>query len=263
MASADVEGESGVQRAQHGLGIGPLGGILRVAWGMFADLALVLYTILVVPPIVVASYVFPPAAEWFAFWWCRLVLWTSGARVEAAGRERLPAQGSFILVANHQSYFDICALVIVLGRFPRFVTKQELARVPIFGQAVRALRQIVIDRANPESAKRVIEDAVRSLPGGVQVCFFAEGARSRDGSIGPFKKGAVAFGLMTGLPMIPVSISGIRKFMPKGSWLVRPGGRIRIVFGEPVLTQGVPPEQRDALNERLRELVSGAFDPTL
>ncbi len=237
--------------------------LLRLAWGAAADVAVVLYTLLIVPPLMLVSYVSPDAAEGLAFLWCRLVLWTAAARVESVGRERLPERGSYILVSNHQSYFDICALVLVLGKVPRFVTKRELAGLPVFGQAVRALRQIIIDRANPEGAKRTIERAMRELPGGAQICFFAEGTRSRDGRIGPFKKGAVAVGLMTGLPLIPVSISGSRKFMPKGAVLVRPGGRIRVVFGEPVLTQGVPFERRDGLNERLRDLVVREFDPTV
>jgi 1-acyl-sn-glycerol-3-phosphate acyltransferase len=232
-------------------------------WGLAADVAVILYTLILVPPLVLAAYVAPRLSERIAIHWCRTVLWTAGAVVEVAGKERLPARGSFILVANHQSYFDICALVEVLGKLPRFVTKQELTRIPFFGQAVRALGQIVIDRADPESAKRAIDRAMRTLPGGVQVCFFAEGTRSIDGRIGTFKKGAVALGIVTGLPLIPVSISGTRKFMPKGSAIVRPGGRIRVVFGEPVLTQGVPFEHRDDLNLRLWSLVVREFDQEL
>lgn len=230
---------------------------------MGADLAIVLYTVAMVPPLLLLSYVFPKGAEWIALQWCRLVLWTAGATVESAGRERLPERGSYILVANHQSYFDICALVQVLGKVPRFVTKHELACVPLFGRALRALRQIIIDRGDPETAKHAIDRAVRSLPGGVQVCFFAEGTRSADGRIGAFKKGAVTLGVVTGLPLIPVSISGSRKFMPKGGVVIRPGGRIRVVFGEPILTQGASFEQRGALNERLRDLIVTKFDPAL
>jgi 1-acyl-sn-glycerol-3-phosphate acyltransferase len=237
--------------------------LLQRAWGLAADAVVVVCTILIAPPLVVAAYIAPSVSEWLAMLWCRLVLWTTAARIETVGMERLPARGSYILVANHQSYFDICALVQVLGKLPRFVTKEELTHVPFFGQAVRAVGQIVIDRRNPDAAKRAIERAVRTLPGGVQICFFAEGTRSIDGRIGPFKRGAVALGLMTGLPLIPVSISGTRKFMPKGSALVRPGGRIRIVFGEPVLTQGVPFEDRETLNLRLRALVMREFDPGL
>jgi len=223
----------------------------------------VLYTLVLGLVVIPLAFVHPRAADSLALLWCRLILWTAGVHVDAVGKDQLPETGSYILVANHQSYFDICGLVTTLGRPPRFVTKKELVRVPVFGQALRALGQIIIDRRDPEGAKRAIEAAMRLLPRGVQVCFFAEGTRSSGGRIGQFKKGAAAFGIQTGLPLVPVSISGTRKLMPKGSFMIRPGGRIRIVFGKPVTTQGVPFEQCDALSRQLREFVIREFDPTL
>ena len=236
---------------------------LRILWGCVASAAIVLYTLLIGPPLVLLSFASRRLADAAAMLWCRLVLWTAAARVESIGRSNLPENGSYILVANHQSYLDPCGLVRALGSVPRFVTKMELSAVPVFGHAVRALGQIVIDRADPEGAKRTIDAATRTLPGGVQVCFFAEGTRSADGSIGPFKKGAVVLGLQTGLPLVPVSISGSRNLMPKGSLIVRPGGRIRVVFGPPMPTAGVPFERRDALTDGLREAVVRSFDASL
>jgi 1-acyl-sn-glycerol-3-phosphate acyltransferase len=240
-----------------------LAGNLRVLWGCAASAAIVLYTLFIGPFLVLASFGSRRLADAAAMLWCRLVLWTAAVRVESVGRANLPANGSYILVANHQSYLDPCGLVRALGSVPRFVTKRELCAVPVFGQAVRALGQIVIDRSDPESAKRTIEAAAQTLPGGVQVCFFAEGTRSVDGSIGPFKKGAVVLGLQTGLPLVPVSISGSRHLMSKGSLVVRPGGRIRVVFGTPVPTAGAPFERRDALTAALRDAVIRAFDASL
>jgi 1-acyl-sn-glycerol-3-phosphate acyltransferase len=236
---------------------------LRTVRGCAASAAVVLYTLLIAPYIVLVSLFSWRLADAAAMLWCRLVLWTAAIRVESAGRANLPRSGSYILVANHQSHLDSCALVCALGSVPRFVTKMELGAVPVFGNAVRALGQIVIDRADPESAKRVIDAAARVLPGGVQVVFFAEGTRSVDGSIGPFKKGAVVLGLQTKLPLVPVSISGARRLMPKGSMIVRPGGRIRVVFGTPVPTAGEPFERRDALTARLRDAIIRDFDASL
>jgi 1-acyl-sn-glycerol-3-phosphate acyltransferase len=237
--------------------------MVRALWGVFADIAIVLYTLVIGSLVILASYVRPTVIERLATLWCDLVLWTSGARVDVIGGEQVPVDRSCILVANHQSDLDICALVHVLRTLPRFVTKKELMRIPVFGRAVRAARQIVIDRADPESAKHAIEEATRGLPGGVRLCFFAEGTRSKDGRIGRFKKGAAEIGLETGLPLVPVSISGTRKFMPKGAIILRPGGRIRIAFGPPVPTHGRSIEDREALTARLRDFVVREFDPTL
>jgi 1-acyl-sn-glycerol-3-phosphate acyltransferase len=261
----DIVSGAGLERKHEraqGRGLGSAGAIARAVWGVAADVAIILYTVVLAPPLIAVALISPGTADRIALVWCRLILWTAAARVEAAGMEHLPQRGPCILVANHQSYFDICGLVSVLGAPPRFVTKKELARIPVFGGALRALGEIIIDRADPESAKQAIQEAARSLPGVIRICFFAEGTRSADGGIGPFKKGAVALGCMTGLPLVPVSISGTRKFMRKGGILVRPCGRIRIVFGQPITTQGVPLDERDALNEQLRDFVIREFDPS-
>jgi 1-acyl-sn-glycerol-3-phosphate acyltransferase len=235
----------------------------RLLVSLVVDAAIVLYTLVIGSAVIVAAAVSQRAVDWLGALWCRLIVWTCAARIEVVGLERLPRGRSYVLVANHQSNFDIWALVSVLRMPPRFIAKHELLRLPVFGWALRVSGQIVIDRADPESAKVAINRATRALPEGMCLCFFAEGTRSADGRIGAFKKGAVALALMTGLPLVPVSISGTRKFLPKRGRLVRPGGRVRIVFGEPVETAGLTLEARDELNERMREQVYAAFDPDL
>jgi 1-acyl-sn-glycerol-3-phosphate acyltransferase len=260
-----VESVEAKERSQGDpeLGGGRAHSIIRAIWGLGADAAAVLYTLVLGVLVILIAFIRPRAADRLALLWCRLIIWTSGVHVDGIGKENLPDAASYILVANHQSYFDVFGLVSLLGEPPRFVTKKELQRIPVFGQALGALGQIVIDRGDPEGAKRAIDAAAQALPGGVKVCFFAEGTRSPDGRIGPFKKGAVALGLQTGLPLVPVSISGTRKLMPKGSLVIRPGGRIRIVFGKPIVTRGVSFEERDALTAQLRDFVIRGFDPSL
>jgi 1-acyl-sn-glycerol-3-phosphate acyltransferase len=236
------------------------GRILRAACGVIASLAVVIYTLVLVPAIVLLSVRSRRDADAVAILWSRLVLWTSFVRVESVGRARVPRGGSCVLVANHESYLDICGLINALGAFPRFVAKKELLRVPVVGQGIVALKQIVIDRDDPEGAKEAIERAMRALPDGVQVCFFAEGTRSATGRIGPFKKGAVALALQTGLPLVPVSIRGTRELMPKGSPIVYPGGTIHVVFGEPIATAGMSFDQRDALTAEVRDAVIRGYD---
>jgi len=244
---------------RHALGGWPVR-ILRFAYGVIASLAVVIYTLVVVPPIVLVSLRSRRGADGLAMLWSRLVLWTSLARVESVGRGQLPRGGSCVLVANHQSYLDICGLASALGAFPRFVAKKELLRVPVLGQGIVALGQIVIDRQDPEGAKGAIDRAMRALPDGVQVCFFAEGTRSVNGRIGPFKKGAVALALQTGLPLVPVSIRGTRELMPKGSPIVYPGGTIRVVFAKPIPTAGMSFDHRELLTAEVRDAVIRGYD---
>jgi 1-acyl-sn-glycerol-3-phosphate acyltransferase len=91
--------------------------------------------------------------------------------------------------------------------------------------------------------------------------FYAEGTRSPDGQIHAFKKGGVTLALRTGLPIIPLAISGTWKLLPKNALLIRPGGKVKIVLAPPIETTGMTLDDRDALNERVRATIVENFDP--
>jgi 1-acyl-sn-glycerol-3-phosphate acyltransferase len=163
------------------------------------------------------------------------------------------------LICNHLSNFDIWC---TLARMPfqvRFVAKKELLRLPVFGQALGLSDHIVIDRQKPEEAIDKINAAATRAPEGIGILFYAEGTRSRDGKIHAFKRGGVSLALRAGVPIVPMSVSGTRKFLPRGCAVIRPGGRVRMVLADPIPTADVPYEQRDELNERVRQIIIGNY----
>ncbi|HUI27974.1 MAG TPA: lysophospholipid acyltransferase family protein, partial [Candidatus Kryptonia bacterium] len=94
---------------------------------------------------------------------------------------------------------------------------------------------------------------------GFCILFYAEGTRSRDGKVHAFKKGGASLALQTGLPIIPMSVCGTRKFLPRGSAIIRPSGRVKIVLAEPIETAGLSVAARDELTERVRAVVVKNF----
>jgi 1-acyl-sn-glycerol-3-phosphate acyltransferase len=141
----------------------------------------------------------------------------------------------------------------------RFVAKKELLRLPVFGQALALSDHIVIDRQDPQSAIEKINAATARTPEGIGILFYAEGTRSRDGKVHEFKKGGVSLALRSGLPIVPMSVSGTRKFLPRGCAVIRPGGRVRIVVAEPIPTSELAFESRDELTEQVRAIVVSNF----
>jgi 1-acyl-sn-glycerol-3-phosphate acyltransferase len=187
--------------------------------------------------------------------WSRWILKVCGIGVDIEGLERVDRQRSYI-ISNHLSDFDIWATLAALPLKICFIAKKELLRVPIFGQALALSGHIIIDRSNPEAAiARINERMAGAIGRGFCILFYAEGTRSPDGKIRPFKKGGATVAIRTGLPIIPLSISGTRKFLPKRSALIRPGGRVKIVLGEPIETADYPLNHRDALNDLVRGIV--------
>lgn len=191
--------------------------------------------------------------------WSRGIVRVCGIDLEVQGLERLQPGQSYILISNHLSNFDIWCTLARMPFVVRFVAKRELLRIPVFGQALAVSDHIVIDRADPESAIARINAAAQRTPEGMGILFYAEGTRSRDGKVHEFKKGGVSLALRTQLPIVPVSVSGTRKFLPRGCAVIRPGGRVRIVLGEPIPTAGLAFEAREALNERVRQVVVSHF----
>ena len=145
-------------------------------------------------------------------------------------------------------------MFLVLPRRIRMLAIKQLARIPLFGWGMWAGRFIFIDRQNAVAARRSIGAAGRRIHDGESVLIFPEGTRTRDGTLGPFKKGSFHLAVKAGVPIVPVALRGTRELMPRGSFLLR-SGTITAVVGEPIPTQGLGEEERANLNERVRSVV--------
>jgi 1-acyl-sn-glycerol-3-phosphate acyltransferase len=159
-----------------------------------------------------------------------------------------------VFVANHQSFFDIVALIsILLGRV-RFVAKKELAKVPVFGQALRAAGHIYIDRQKRAAAFESYETAAKEIQAGMSAVVFAEGTRSRTGELLPFKKGPFVLALASQVPVVPVYCADTFGILPKGSMRIHPHP-ITLYFGEPIPTAGMDYDDRGKLLTLSREVI--------
>jgi 1-acyl-sn-glycerol-3-phosphate acyltransferase len=187
----------------------------------------------------------------YARWWAKIQLLVSGVRVKVKGLEYLAKKAPFIYMANHQSAYDIFALLSCLPVQFRWIAKKELFAIPVLGWAMRAANYISIDRSGRKKALESIERAANKIKGGVSVVIFPEGTRSRDGSIQPFKRGGFTLALKSGVPIIPIAIKGSSDVMPRDSLRVRPG-EIHITIDRAIDTAPYSLRERDALMERVR-----------
>lgn len=192
------------------------------------------------------------------FWsgraWSRFILWLCRIRVTVKGTENLEPDGKYIFVSNHASMFDIPT---VLATFPRvrIMFKKELSLVPILGWALRYGHHIIVDRQNASEAFKSIERAAETVVSGGSVHLFAEGTRTRNGSLLPFKRGAFSLAAKAGAPVVPVAINGSFRILPKGSFDIRPHP-IELIIGKPIPTVDVGTRDEEvALMNRVREII--------
>lgn len=195
--------------------------------------------------------------------WGRWLSAANGLTLRTDGLDRLPADKPYVFIANHFSFCDIWALCAVLPDSVRFLAKKELFDIPIFGRALGVARHIRIDRQNLQAAFGAYEEAGKVIRDGISAIVYAEGTRSPDGKLQPFKKGPFVLAIASQVEVIPVWVEGAFEAQPKGQFWVTPGV-VTLKFGAPIPTAGMDYEERGDLMVRVRaEIValSGLPDP--
>jgi 1-acyl-sn-glycerol-3-phosphate acyltransferase len=233
--------------------------ILKIFWISFwASFA----TLIVFFPVIVASMLSNTGNLAFIISkiWAHFMLKTTCVHTVIRGGEKIIKGKSYIIISNHQSDYDILAIVTTLGIQFRWIIKKELLKVPLFGYALYKSRNIFIDRGQGEAAMKSIREGMERLPEGVSLMFFAEGTRSEDGAIQPFKKGGFVMAMEKGIPVLPVTVNGSRKVLPKKSLVFHPGP-IEVVISDPIETVGCSIENLQDIMDKTREVIISNFKP--
>ena len=202
-----------------------------------------------------------PGGAWLmplARLWSRLVLGAAGVRWEAHYDPALEVRRPAVFACNHQSLFDIPVLVLAMPADFRMVAKKSLLYIPIFGWALWLAGFLFIDRSNRERAIGTLGRAAERLKRGTSIVVFAEGTRSRDGTLLPFKRGGFVLAIQAGVPVVPVAIRGGASILSKGSLSLRPGC-MSVTFGAPVETTSYVYETRDRLVAQVRDRIGRAL----
>jgi len=206
----------------------------------------------------IISLIFDPSARAFHFGvarrWARVLLKASGIRVEVEGLENFDPNRPYVFMSNHQCNFDIVAILAGLPAHFRVIAKSEVMKVPGFGWTVRRGGHIIVDRTDRAQAFASYNDAARKIQAGTSILVFAEGTRSADGTVGPFKKGGFVLAIQAGVPIVPITISGGRKILPRQKIVFRKGV-MKIVVDKPIETRSYRYEDRDDLIKRVREVI--------
>ncbi|NPA37031.1 MAG: 1-acyl-sn-glycerol-3-phosphate acyltransferase [Chlorobi bacterium] len=224
------------------------------------------YKWLIYVPFMVASTVFfsfmaaftaiivsPEMGSFFGKLWAKSSALFTPMFVKVEGKENIKKNQSYVIVANHQSQYDIFVLYGWLGIDFRWIMKKELRNAPFIGYASAKVGHIFIDRSSPVAAMKSIEEAKKQLINGVSVVIFPEGTRSRDGKMRRFKKGAFKIAHQLELPILPVTLVGTNKIMGSGFLNVMPG-KVKLRIHPPIDVREYADKQ-DELMEKTRSVI--------
>lgn len=229
------------------------------AWLFFIPVAAVI-TFIAGWVVVILSWVISPrfANRHIARRWARLLAFLTPMPVTVEGAEHADPSRSYVVVANHISQFDIFALYGWLDLDLKWVIKMELRKMPGIGIGCEKAGHIFVNRRDPEQARKAVNAATKGLQGGVGVLFFAEGTRSLDGRLLPFKKGAFRIAMAEQLPILPVTLLGTGEVLPSKTLRIFPG-RARVVIHPPIEPGGQSPELLRDLMNRTRDTIASAL----
>ncbi len=199
----------------------------------------------------------PRIGSYFGVLWAKLSSWITPMIVTVENRHFIDPKQSYVVVANHQSGYDIFVLYGYLGIDFKWIMKKELRKAPGIGWASEKVGHIFIDRSSARSAMESIEAAKRNLKNGTSVVIFPEGTRSRSNSIGKFKKGAFKIAFELELPILPVTIKDTHKILGSGFFNLMPG-RTSLIIHQPIRTCEYH-DCQDKLIEKTQQTIASAL----
>lgn len=184
--------------------------------------------------------------------WARLILWTTGVKVERSG-PLPPLESSAVIVSNHASIYDIPILFTALPHQLRIPAKASLGNFPFIGWHLRLAGHLLIERTNPGPG--IIKRMKKMVQQNASLVIFPEGSRSPDGLVGQFKGGSFLLAIDNQLPIVPVTIVNSPNVMRKGELMVQPA-TVQVILHESIATTGMTRADARALAKRVQDVVA-------
>jgi len=185
------------------------------------------------------------------FWWADAIIGLNPYwKIKIEGLENIDHKKTYVIVANHQSLGDIVVAYKIRMQF-KWVAKESLFKVPFLGWSMPVAKHIKLTRGKFGSIKKVYREAAGWLRSGMSVLFFPEGTRSDTDGMGEFQNGAFKLAIKEKVSILPVSITGTRDAIPKGSWIMK-----KNVFGKLKVFPAIDAGSFEARDfKRLRDIV--------
>ncbi len=184
-----------------------------------------------------AAKIAQPLVGGFGF---RLVLLASGCKCIREGIENIPKDTPVLFVANHRGFFDIPLVYtsIPVLHTTAFVSKKEIAKVPLLNCWMALLNCVFLDRSSPKAGLKSIQKAIEEVKAGWSIFIMPSGTRNKGEGVEEFKAASFKIAERTGCPVVPVAITNtdevLEKHFPKIEKHV-----ITVRYGKPIITQGM------------------------
>lgn len=193
----------------------------------------------------------------------RNILRLAGVKFEVRRSVGFDPARTSIFICNHVNLFDAFVIYSAIPQFVRGFELESHFKYPVYGWMMGRFGNIPVpDNPSREGLEIMTARAKQAIDSGISLIAFAEGSRTRDGHIQPFKKGAFNIAQKFGTPIVPMSIVGSFQFFQTGNWMLYPG-KITVYLHDTIETSNVSRTEVDSLRERVQEIVAGPVEESL
>lgn len=162
----------------------------------------------------------------------KLILKINGVNVNVAGIENVDVNSNYLIVANHQSVFDVIIISAFLPLDIRIITKKEMLLIPFFGWILPLYDYIMVNRKNSRESVKSISQATKMLKKR-SLLIFPEGTRSADKKVGKFKSAGVVMACDAKVRILPVALQNVSEIMKKNEFSIH-SGKVSMTILKPV-----------------------------
>jgi 1-acyl-sn-glycerol-3-phosphate acyltransferase len=213
--------------------------------------------------LVLGIIVDPRKNDWPQRVFCHNILRLAGVRFEVRRSPGFDPARTSIFICNHVNIFDPFVIYSAIPQFLRGFELESHFKIPIYGWLMGRFGNIPVpDVPSREGLQIMTERAKAAFDSGISLIAFAEGSRTRDGHVLPFKKGIFSIAQKYGLPIVPMSIVGSYQFFRTGHWMLHPG-KITVYLHDTIDTSQIGRGDVDALRQRVQDIVSAPVEESL
>jgi 1-acyl-sn-glycerol-3-phosphate acyltransferase len=213
--------------------------------------------------VLLGLFIDPRRNDWPQRFFFRNILRLAGVGFEVRYAPGFDRTRTSLFICNHINIFDAFVIYSAIPQFVRGLELDSHFKVPAYGWMMKRFGNIPVSRTNsPSEFRKLMARTKQALDDGVSLIIFAEGTRTINGRVGPFRKGTFVMAQHLGYPVTPMSIVGSYEFNRKGSWMLYPS-KIVVHMHDTLETAGMKKEEVEAFMERVHRTVSEPIDEAL
>lgn len=189
----------------------------------------------------------------------RLCLLLAGTKVTVIGEENIPQDTAVLYVGNHRSIFDILLTYVRVPRPTGYISKKEMAKVPLLNIWMKNLHCLFLDRDNIKEGLKTILQAVEKAKSGISICIFPEGTRNRvPDTLLPFHEGSFKIAEKAGVPIIPMTINNSSAIFEDHFPKIKKT-HVVIEYGKPIYLSEMERDEKKGIGAKVRKIIEDTY----